>query len=111
MGKELIILGTGGSAYDVLDIIDAINRCAAAPVWRVAGFLDDARAPGTHHLDWTVLGQIGDAPRFADGHYFINTIGSDRSFQDRPQIVARTQLEPARFATLIHPSASVSSRA
>src|SRR5438128_759449 len=44
MGGELIILGTGGSAYDVLDIVDAINRCAAAPVWRVAGFLDDGRA-------------------------------------------------------------------
>jgi len=45
MSQALVILGTGGSAYDVLDIVEAIN--ANRPTWRVAGFLDDARPKGS----------------------------------------------------------------
>ena len=48
MTQPLIILGTGGSAYDVLDVVEAIN--AVSPAWDVVGFLDDARSPGERHL-------------------------------------------------------------
>jgi sugar O-acyltransferase (sialic acid O-acetyltransferase NeuD family) len=109
MSNLLVILGTGGSAYDVLDIIDAQNRLA--PSWQVAGFLDDQRAPGSSHLGFPILGKVADAPRLP-GHYrFINVIGSDRSYQQRPDILRSTGLAVERFATLIHPQASVSSRA
>jgi sugar O-acyltransferase (sialic acid O-acetyltransferase NeuD family) len=110
MEKPLIILGTGGSAYDVLDIVEAINR-AAPGTWHVAGFLDDARPVGSRHLDLPILGRLSDALRFAEGHLFINVIGSDTSFRRRPQIIAGTGLPDHRFAKLIHPQASVSSRA
>jgi sugar O-acyltransferase (sialic acid O-acetyltransferase NeuD family) len=108
MGRPLIILGTGGNAYDVLDIVEAINADAAT--WEVAGFLDDARPIGSEHLGLPILGKISDAPRFAR-EWFINAIGSDASFARRPQILAGTGLSPDRFATLVHPSASISSRA
>jgi hypothetical protein len=45
MTHPLVIVGTSGSAYDVLDIVGALNR--QADVWEVAGFLDDARPPGS----------------------------------------------------------------
>ena len=106
--QPLIILGTGGSAYDVLDIVEAIN--AERPAWEVAGFLDDARPAGGEHLGYPVLGNLSEAARFA-GHWFVNVIGSDTSYSKRPQIVATTGLGPERFATLVHPGASVSSRA
>lgn len=110
MAQPLIILGTGGSAYDVLDIVEAINR-VAPDTWHVAGFLDDARAAGSRHVDRPVLGRLSDAPDFAANYRFINVIGSDTSYRRRPQIIAGTRLPDDRFATLIHPLASVSSRA
>src|SRR4051812_33313301 len=54
MSRPLLILGTGGSAHDVLDVVEAIN--AVAPTWGVAGFLDDNRPPGTRHLGLEVFG-------------------------------------------------------
>jgi sugar O-acyltransferase (sialic acid O-acetyltransferase NeuD family) len=105
--KPLIILGTGGSAYDVLDIVEAIN--AAVPTWSVHGFLDDQRPAGSRFLEWPVVGPLSAAGSFTSA-YFINVIGSDRSFRQRESLVARTALARQRFATLIHPQAGVSSR-
>ena len=47
MGMPLVILGASGNAYDVLDVVDAIN--ARSSTWEVVGFLDDGREPGTRH--------------------------------------------------------------
>lgn len=107
--QRLVILGTGGNAHDVLDVVEAIN--AAAPTWEIAGFLDDARPPGIRHLGFEVLGLLCTASRYANSAYFINVIGSDRSYWRRPEILGSTGLSPDRFATLVHPAASVSTRA
>jgi sugar O-acyltransferase (sialic acid O-acetyltransferase NeuD family) len=103
--RPLIILGTGGGAYDVLDTVAALN--ARSPAWELAGFLDDARPASGVYLGLPVLGPLRDAGRFA-GHAFVNVIGSDRSYRQRPAVVAGTGLPPERFATLVHPAASVS---
>ena len=112
MGRPLIILGTGGNAYDVLDVVEAINGAGrgSETTWDVAGFLDDARATGSEYLGLPVLGKLADAGKFAR-EWFVNAIGSDASFARRPQIVAGTGLGAERFATLVHPGAAVSSRA
>lgn len=106
--RPLIILGTGGSAHDALDVVEAIN--AVSPTWRVAGFLDDARPAGSEHLGLPILGKVSDASRFAD-HLFVNVIGSDKSYRRRPEILASTRLRSEQFATIVHPAAGVSSRA
>ena len=108
MKRPLVILGTGGSAYDLLDIVEAIN--AVQPTWEPIGFLDDARPAGSRHLGLEVLGTLRDAPRYAESS-FVNVIGSDRSFRNLPEILASTGLALDRFATLVHPAASVSSHA
>ena len=107
--RLLIILGTGGNAFDVLDVVEAINAAGAAH-WDVVGFLDDGRPAGREFLGRPVLGGLGDAGRFAK-ESFVNAIGSDASYVRRPQIVASTGLPPDRFATLVHPGAGVSQRA
>ncbi len=107
MTHSLIILGTGGGVHDVLDAVEAIN--ARCPTWSLAGFLDDSRPVGSQHLGLPVLGRVAEAHRF-DG-CFINAIGSDRSHGRRPGIVMDTGLPPARFASIVHPRASVSSHA
>jgi sugar O-acyltransferase (sialic acid O-acetyltransferase NeuD family) len=108
MPKSLVILGTGGSAYDVLDIAEAIN--ARSETWEVAGFLDDSKPIGSEHAGFKLLGRLCDAGKFA-GHYFINAIGSDTSYARRPLVVASTSVTADRFATLVHPNACVSLRA
>lgn len=105
MKSRLVILGTGGSAYDVLDIVYSINT--ESPTWELAGFLDDARPSGSHYLDLPILGGLREATRF-EGCWFINVIGSETSYRRRAEIVHSTGLDSDRFATLVHPKASVS---
>lgn len=104
MTRPLIILGTGGAVYDVLDIVEGSSA------WQVVGFLDDTKMVGSFHLRLPVLGRLRDAGSFP-GHDFINAIGSDVSYAHRADMIARTGLDPVRFATLVHPTAAVSSRA
>ena len=108
MSMSLIIIGTGGSALDVLDIVEALNK--VAPTWEVAGFLDDAKPAGSRHLGYEVSAPVRDARRFVES-YFINVIGSDKTFRRRPEILESTGVTTERFATLVHPMASISTRA
>jgi sugar O-acyltransferase (sialic acid O-acetyltransferase NeuD family) len=108
MTQSLIILGTGGNALDILDVIEAIND--RTPTWTVAGFLDDARANGGEYLGLPILGWLDDAAHLP-GHSFVNAIGSHKSFRSREALMTRTGVTEDRFATLVHPSSSVSSRA
>jgi sugar O-acyltransferase (sialic acid O-acetyltransferase NeuD family) len=106
--RALVIIGTGGNALDVLDVVDAVNR--GGPAWEVSGFLDDAAPAGTTVYGLPVLGRIEDSNRCGAAE-FINVIGSDKSFGIRPTIIDRLALPVERFATLVHPMASVSTRA
>jgi sugar O-acyltransferase (sialic acid O-acetyltransferase NeuD family) len=106
--RSVIIIGTGGNALDVMDVVDALDL--AGRNWEVRGFLDDARPAGTSIHGLPVLGRVEDAARFQDA-CFINAIGSDKSFRLRPTIISRAGLPRERFVTLAHPTASVSKRA
>jgi sugar O-acyltransferase (sialic acid O-acetyltransferase NeuD family) len=106
--QTLVILGTGGNASDILDIVDAVN--ALAPTWEVAGFLDDARPVRSRYLDLEILGRVAQAGELS-GCVFVNSIGSEKSYRRRPEIVASTAVPLERYATLVHPSAAVSRRA
>ena len=105
MTRPLVILGTGGSAYDLLDIVEAIN--AVTPTWESSGSWTmpsrgTAATSGSRSWGrWATHRSIGERS-------FINAIGSDRSFRNRSQILAATGLTRERFATLVHPVASVS---
>lgn len=107
MSRPLIILGTGGNALDFLDVVEAIN--GVAPTWDLVGFLDDGRDPGSTYHGFEVLGPISRATEFRRC-WFVNAVGSDKSYRRRPDIVAATGLGDQFFATLIHPGAGVSRR-
>jgi sugar O-acyltransferase (sialic acid O-acetyltransferase NeuD family) len=91
-----------------MDVVNAINR--VSPAWTVVGFLDDTRVAGSLHLGLPILGPLWSASKHSRAT-FINAIGSDTSYSCRPELLAGTGLAVGRFATLIHPLASVSSRA
>src|SRR5690348_7644380 len=109
MSTRLVIIGTGGNAYDVLDIVEAQNRIAQT--WDILGFLDDTKPAGSDHLQFPILGALADAGKMPADCLFINAIGSDKSYRRRPAIIKTTGLAPERFGTLIHPLAAISSRA
>ena len=104
MLKKLIILGAGGNAADILDIVAAIN--ARRPTWDVLGLLDDSKYPGIIY-GHKIVGALSDALHLPVDLYFVNAVGGDRSSQGRQEIIARTRLPDQRFATLVHPQASI----
>lgn len=109
--RDIIILGTGGNCLDLLDLIEAVNRAAGSPLYRCAGFLDDdpSRAGADFH-GHQVLGPLPSAAAHPDA-LFLNGIGSPKSYLRKPGILAATGLPAERFATLAHPTASVSRHA
>lgn len=109
MPQHLVIIGTGGNALDILDIVDAAN--AATPRWQVFGFLDDAKAAGTPLYGSSVLGGLTHTAALAADIQFVVAIGSDRSYRRRGDIIRSLALGDERFATLVHPRAAVSARA
>jgi sugar O-acyltransferase (sialic acid O-acetyltransferase NeuD family) len=106
--QKLIILGCGGNALDLFDIVDAINR--VTPTWQVDGFLDDRREQDSEYLGFRVLGRLPDARRFEDC-LFASTIWNEITFRNLHRVLASTHVDRSRFATLVHPAASVSARA
>jgi len=104
---DIILLGAGGGACDVLDVIESINE--RQPTWNVLGFLDDHHPRGSEHLGLEVLGGLSDCGRFP-GVRFHSTIHNERDHSRHPEIIARLALAPERFATLIHPRAGLSRR-
>jgi sugar O-acyltransferase (sialic acid O-acetyltransferase NeuD family) len=106
--KPLIILGTGGNCFDILDAVFEINGRSPTPVYECVGFLDDDPDRwGAEFFGVPVLGPLEAAGRFS-GAFFVNGIGSERNFWQKEAIIARTGIPRDRFETIIHPTASVS---
>jgi sugar O-acyltransferase (sialic acid O-acetyltransferase NeuD family) len=108
MTRQLVILGAGGNAYDVLDIVDALVQ--GGERWSVRGFLDDSVPSKTEHLGLPVLGALSEAPTLANC-LFVNSIRNDKTFSTLARVVASTGLALDRFGVLIDPRAVVSARA
>lgn len=104
--KKIIILGTGGNCIDILDAINEINLIETQ--YQCIGFLDDnINHVGSVFYGMKVLGTLNQAARF-DDVYFVNGIGSTKNFWLKESIIAKTGIPHHRFATIIHPTASVS---
>lgn len=100
---ELVIAGVGGNCIDILELVGELGSG-----YRVAGFLDDdpARA-GMSFQGVKVIGRLPDAAGM-EGTLFVFGIGSPSNFRRREQIRASMGVPDERFATLVHPSSSVS---
>lgn len=96
------MIGAGGFSREVLWLLRDINN--HAPAWDVVGMLDDYA--DASQIDGVPL--LGKVQRFAefDDCRFVIAFGSPES---KASVVREhlAQLDPARFATLIHPTAIV----
>lgn len=99
--KKIIILGTGGTSRDILDLILELK-------YQCTGFLDDDKNKlGKLVNGIKVIGSIDGAVNYQDS-YFVNGIGSPSSFLQKEEIIKKTGIHLNRFITLVHPSASIS---
>ena len=106
--QKLVILGTGGTCRDILDTVLDLNTAAGPTGFECIGFLDDHAALwGSEVQGLPVLGPLSSARDLPDC-LFVNGIGSPGNFRRKEAIIASTGLSADRFATLVHPTASVS---
>ena len=106
--QKLIILGTGGTCRDIVDTVRDVNAAGIAPLLDCIGFLDDNAALwGTTVEGLPVIGPLAVARDIRDCR-FINGIGSPANYTQKEHLTARAGVPVERFATVIHPTASVS---
>lgn len=104
--KDLIILGAGGAAYNLVEFVEDINE--VNPTWNLLGFLDDnISLIGNIIHGYKVLGNINESKNYEKA-YFISSIGSATDLTMRKRVRDRVPFDDNHFATLIHPLAHIS---
>lgn len=99
--KDIIIIGAGGYAREVLMLIDSIN--AENPQWRVLGFVEStSKNRGNLVQQYKVLGDLSYIKK--SSAYVICAIGDSKI---RKKVLDSIKLESNRYPILIHPSAIV----
>jgi sugar O-acyltransferase (sialic acid O-acetyltransferase NeuD family) len=107
--KDLIILGAGGTAFDLIDIANAMNKINKQ--WNILGLLDDnVELIGKKVYNYPVLGTIPQSENFKDA-YFVSSIGDAYRTKLRMIVRKKVPFSNERFASLIHPTAIISESA
>lgn len=100
---SLLIVGAGGFGRETREIARAAGVA-------VAGYLDDDPSlHGTTVGGLPVLGDIDWYVAHDDGADLVVTTGNPRAYASRETIVGRLDLPDHRYATLIHPNATIPS--
>jgi sugar O-acyltransferase (sialic acid O-acetyltransferase NeuD family) len=105
--RDLLLIGAGGFARETAEAVRAVN--AAQPTWELLGFLDDDLERRGELVDGLpVLGSIDAVHDHPDAQVVICT-GRPTNYVSRPRIAERLGLEDTRYATVIHPTATMGS--
>jgi sugar O-acyltransferase (sialic acid O-acetyltransferase NeuD family) len=102
MSKKLLVFPFGGNAKEALLSIFAINDRRLE--WEVVGFIDDDYSShGKDYYGIKVLGGRELMKEFADA-FVLAVPGSPKNYLGRKEIIEGLNIDPYRFATIIHPS-------
>jgi sugar O-acyltransferase (sialic acid O-acetyltransferase NeuD family) len=107
--EPLLIVGAGGFARETAAAITGSGSGAGrgGPAWDLLGFLDDrADLHGTAVAGLPVVGPIEAALDHPEARLLVCT-GNPQVYWSRRALVARLGLPAERFATFVHPSASL----
>ncbi len=109
--KKIIILGAGGNSTVIASVIEDIIDTGMR--YKMQGYLDDMKGKGIIINGYPVLGNISDAKSFlADKDVmFVYSLLTSKKMNERIKKLSELNLPIERFATLIHPKASVSRHA
>ena len=103
--RPLVIVGAGGFARETVEAIRAVN--AVAPRWELLGFVDDdPDLEGVEIQGIPVLGPVAMVQEL-DGSSVVVCTGRPDNYFSRSQIVERLDLPLSRYATVVHPTASL----
>jgi sugar O-acyltransferase (sialic acid O-acetyltransferase NeuD family) len=101
----LLLIGAGGFARETLELVRAVNR--RAPEWQVLGLLDDdPRLLGRRVHDVEVIGPSEAVHDHPDA-LVTACVASPQNPTGRLALVERLGLPAERYATLVHPTATV----
>ncbi|MBO0728042.1 MAG: acetyltransferase [Acidimicrobiaceae bacterium] len=104
---KLLIIGAGGFARETAEAVHALN--ADQPTWNLVGYLDDDPALVGHRIQGVeVLGPLSMATAETSTNVVICTGRPDNYFS-RKRIVRQLSLPDDRYATIVHPAASLGS--
>jgi sugar O-acyltransferase (sialic acid O-acetyltransferase NeuD family) len=107
MERKIIILGASGGCFDIVNLIDDINKQNKKIKYKIFGFLDDRIAKKAVH-GIKIIGKFADAKDYENKCYFVTAIGSSKNFRDIKDTLKNLKINKKRFLTLIHPSATIS---
>jgi sugar O-acyltransferase (sialic acid O-acetyltransferase NeuD family) len=103
--EDLVLIGASGFARETAEAVHALN--AVRPSWNLLGYLDDDPSRhGTLVDDLPVLGPIESA-HDRPGARFVVCTGRPDNYVSRRLIVERLGLDEDRYATIVHPTATV----
>lgn len=96
----IALIGAGGAARDILDIVDAINL--SKPTFEMVGYIVDSQygEAGTIINDKPILGDLSWLQQNPD----VQLLGGVGEPELRRKVIQRAQQYHAKFCTLIHPS-------
>ena len=103
--RPLLIVGAGGFARETVEAVRAANR--ERQRWELRGFLDDdPERRGEIVAGLPILGPVELVHEQADAAVTIAT-GRTDNYVSRRLIAERLELGEERYATIVHPTASV----
>lgn len=105
--KKIFIIGAGGFGREVAWLIERINQ--VKPEWQLQGFIDDnAEIHGTSEDSYPVIGGCEYLKQCEEEIWAVCAIGAA---EVRERVIQKVkEYRNVRFATLIDPSVSMSSR-
>ncbi|RZS40928.1 sugar O-acyltransferase (sialic acid O-acetyltransferase NeuD family) [Herbihabitans rhizosphaerae] len=100
--RDLLLVGAGGLAREVLAAVRALGD-----VWRPIGCLDDDPARHGSTVDGVPVLGASELAHEHDGAAVVVCVASPVRPDGRLRVVRRLGLPPSRYATIVHPAASV----
>jgi sugar O-acyltransferase (sialic acid O-acetyltransferase NeuD family) len=106
----LLIVGAGGFGRETAAAVHTIN--AVQPQWDLLGFVDDDPAlVGREFEGARVLGSVDAGIAARPSAHVVVCTGRPENYFSRFAIVRRLALAPERYATIVHPAASIAATA
>jgi sugar O-acyltransferase (sialic acid O-acetyltransferase NeuD family) len=103
--RGLLLVGASGFAREAAEAVRAVN--AEAPTWDLLGYVDDNPALlGTEISGVPIVGPIDAVHDHPDAAVVLCT-GRPDNYVSRPVIAERLGLDDERYATIVHPTATV----
>src|SRR5690606_3014335 len=106
--KDVIIVGGGAHAAEIVEYIEYINNNSNAETFRVVGLIDNVKTHYDHYdYSYDYLGTIDDH-QIVPEVYYVMGIGS---LTIRTKVFQDFKLKNARFIGIVHPTALISKTA